>query len=269
MSTCIVILSFNHPEITARTVRSALPFQLPIFLVHNGSIAGHREKLKIEFPSISHLEMESNKGYSGGVNFGLVNAFKAFEWAIFLTNDTELLHLGQLPDTPALIAPQIFFRKLNRVDSMGGTFNPIIGKLKHIKSSSYKISKLEYFYVPGTAFILHRDIYFKINQFDESLHTYWEDVDFSMRVQLSKSLIYFNPEFQVLHRVGKTCHDNPFYTTYLYQRNRKKISWKYCPFFFKPILILVFLRDFYKQLIKLFNTKDKSRFILYLRSLRE
>lgn len=269
MSSCIVILSFNHPEITARTVRSAQQFNLPIILVHNGSLEKHREKLLGDFPEIRHLILENNLGYSGGVNAGLEHAFVEYNWAVFLTNDTELLQLGAMPEQPAFVAPLIFFRKLNRIDSMGGTFVPYLGKLKHIKNDQYRFAFNEYFYVPGTAFLLHRDVYFKINKFNTSLHTYWEDVDFSMRAHLSNSLIYYSSDYQVLHRVGKTCHDNPFYTTYLYQRNRKKISWKYCPFFLKPILIFIFLADFYKQLIKLFNTKDKSRFILYLRSLRE
>jgi GT2 family glycosyltransferase len=269
MNTCIVILSFNHPEITARTIRSAMKFSIPIILIHNGSLPKHREKLKLDFPEVSHIEMEINRGYSGGVNFGLNYAYLKYDWVIFLTNDTELLQIASLPLEPAFIAPLIYFRKINRIDSMGGTFTPNQGKLKHIKDQNYKFAYGEFFYVPGTAFILHREIFIKIKQFDESLHTYWEDVDFSMRAQLSKSLVYFNSEFQILHRVGKTCHDNPFYTTYLYQRNRRKISWKYCPFIFKPILILQLMRDFLKQLIKLFNTKDKSRFILYLRSLRE
>lgn len=269
MNTCIVILSFNHPEITARTIRSALAFNLPTYLVHNGSIAKHRERLMQEFSHITHLILDQNKGFSGGANFGLEHVFKNHDWAVFLTNDTELVELGNFGPEPALIAPHIYFRKLNRTDSMGGTFTPYIGKLRHIKNENYKYSFNEKFYVPGTAFVLHREIFFKLKGFDESLHTYWEDVDFSMKVHLSKSLIYYSEKIKVLHRVGKTCHDNPFYTTYLYQRNRKKISWKYCSRILAPFFLIILLRDFFKQLMKFIHTKDQSRFILYIKSIRE
>lgn len=271
MSTCIAILSYNHPEITSRTIHSALKFNFPIILLHNGSLKKFEERLRNDFPAIEHISVEKNNGYANGANTLLSHAFRNFDWVLFLTNDTELLELDLLNiKEPALIAPHVYFRKLTRVDSMGGKFIPRYGKLLHIKDETNKLIKnKEFFYVPGTAFYIHREIFNSVGKFDERLHTYWEDVDFSMRVNFKKLPIYYSDSIKLIHRVGKTCHDNPFYSTYLFKRNWKKISLKYCHPLDKIFFLIVLVRDVVRNLYKLYITKDRSRFKLYLKAICE
>ena len=77
MNLTCAILSFNHPEITSRCVKSVVRYfadNAPqaslknIILVHNGSRPEHVETLKISWPQIHHLELASNRGFSGGAN---------------------------------------------------------------------------------------------------------------------------------------------------------------------------------------------------------
>ena len=65
MSLAAVVLSFNHPEITSRCVRSVLRHysQDQTHLIHNGSNPEIVEQLKRAFPNIHHHVIEQNRGW--------------------------------------------------------------------------------------------------------------------------------------------------------------------------------------------------------------
>jgi GT2 family glycosyltransferase len=225
MKFAVAILSFNHPHITSRCVRSCLKLVGPnqLYLFHHGTLEKHKEFLKQECPNVNHLESDWNKGFSGGANYLLDYLFETFEWLYFLTNDTECLSLGAIPQEPGLYAPLIWRRKTGIIDSLGGGFYPAEEKIFHLKQEEDWLG--DYFkYVPGTAFLMHKSIWNQVHHFDESLHTYWEDVDFSMRVQKKGLKLTYLKSFELLHAVGKTCHKDPFYTNELFKRNRTIVS---------------------------------------------
>jgi GT2 family glycosyltransferase len=220
-----VILSFNHPELTERCVNSALQHFAAedILLVHNGSEKKWIQKHQEAFPQIHHLILQHNKGFTGGSNAGLRLSFEKYDWILFLTNDCLLLKAPNSPVVPGLYAPMIWARKMGRVDSVGGVLDLAKAHLRHLKEPDYTVQGKECFYVPGTAFWIHRDIFSTTLGFDESLGTYWEDVDLSMRVAELGLPIGVESKTEVLHGIGKTCHGNSHYTTYLFQRNRRRI----------------------------------------------
>lgn len=225
----VVILSFNHPEITAATVQSVLPLVAPekITLVHNGSLPVHQSRIQQMFPQIKHQLLARNKGFSGGANAGLEFVFReGVDWILFLTNDCRLTEVSRPESPPALIAPLIWGRKVGFVDSIGGNFDVPRAKLSHCKSKE-EFENAKNPYVPGTAFWIHREVFLAAKGFDESLGTYWEDVDFSMKVKASHYPLQLDSKTQMIHAIGKTNHKDSHYTTYLYQRNRHRISLKY------------------------------------------
>lgn len=228
MQFATVILSYNHPEITKRCLQSVLQQRSAeqVYLVHNGSTLQNRNLLQTEFPQVQHLTLPENRGFTGGTNFGLLKAFEKSEWVLFITNDCQLISIGGLPEQPGLYAPLIHKRNSERVDSLGGELNLWNGRLRHrfghLESLTLKNGKE--FYVPGTAFLLHRQIFADGFRFDESLGTYWEDVDFSIRLRKAGIQCHPLPSIQLKHAIGKTCHRVSLYTTYYYQRNKGIVS---------------------------------------------
>jgi GT2 family glycosyltransferase len=226
------ILSFNHPEITARCVRSVLAY-VPVsqvHLMHNGSLPKHQDVLKHHFPEIQHHVIKDNRGFTGGTNELLKQVFKSSDWTFFITNDCELISPVVWPDAPGLFAPKIWRRNTGVIDSLGGVFTPLKKKLSHLKNETKKPfiwPYFQHFYVPGTAFMMHTSVFEKVGLFDESLHTYWEDVDYSVRAHKKGILVDVIPEVQIRHAIGKTCHKDKFYTNHLFKRNRDIISRKY------------------------------------------
>ncbi len=229
MEFCTIVLSFNHPEHTTQCLNSILE-RVPaknVLLVHNGSELKFTQVLRARFEKIRHIELPTNRGFTGGVNFGLEEAFKVYEWVLLVTNDCLLVDLESSPPRPGLWGPLIYRRKLNVVDSLGGLFFPGLAKLVHCRTIEDFRTKSKNQYIPGTAFWLHRAVFEKVGKFDESLHTYWEDVDYSKRVQASCFELNIHDSTRLLHKVGKTCHKDPFYTKHLFRRNRQIVSFRY------------------------------------------
>lgn len=258
----VAILSYNHPDLTGTTVDSVLVAGVmpsKIYLVHNGSQLKHRTQLMTRFPLIQHLVLHENKGYSGGANFAFDEIFKTEEKLLFLTNDTEVLKLAA--DFPAALdffSISILKRNSAHLDSLIGAVNLKTGRLAHVKSLA-ALKVLPSFcktYIPGTAFGITKKTYVTVGQFDESLHTYWEDVDLSLRAhRLAPAIrIGFYDGFQVKHKIGKTCHKHRFYTLYLFQRNRKRILKKFGISLFW--FYFCFTADMTRLLFKLLNSKN-------------
>lgn len=231
MSVAIVVLSYNHPQLTSRAVRSALQFSLPIYLVHNGSEEKNYLLLEREFsdiPNVTHVLQKHNLGYSGGANLGLRTAFLQHDWVVFVTNDCELLNLPEIPHSSKIIAPRIEVRKTHKVDSIGGLFSPVLGQLRHCRQpAEWQDSEHAIRYIPGSAFLVHRDFFKQTGGFDERLGTYWEDVDLSVRAQLKGLELAVAPEWRLTHSRGKTCHKHSLYSLYYFQRNRILVSRRY------------------------------------------
>jgi len=231
----IVVLSYNHPQLTTLTLNSVLSFGFPaeqVHLVHNGTLLPHQQQLQSLFPQIKHHILPANKGFSGGANFGLSEVFKAADSILFLTNDTEVISLpNDFPTALDLFSIRILKRNTNQVDSIIGAIDLKKGHLSHVRDLTHLKNSLTT-YIPGTAFGLSKNAFTRLKGFDETLHTYWEDVELSLRAHHLGLKVGSNELFQVKHKIGKTCHKDRFYTLFLFQRNRKRILKKYGQSFF-------------------------------------
>ncbi len=228
----IVILSYNHPDLTQKTLSSVIALQFPpehVVLVHNGSVEKNVTTLRNQFPTVQHLILEKNCGYAGGANAGLKFAFCENSQVLFLTNDIEMISLPKLDSFTGLITALILKRKTLQVDSVMGSVDTRTARLQHLREMAQPalMPSRELYYAPGTAFGMTRLCFETMGGFDESFHTYWEDVNFGVRAMKAGFPITHEPTFKLLHKIGKTCHKDRFYTLYLFQRNRRKFMTKH------------------------------------------
>ena len=269
----IGILSFNHPELTQRTIESCLKIvnQEQVIICHNGSENRWVERLQSQYPRLKHLIIKENFGFTSGANQLLTFAFKEFEWCLFLTNDVQLLNF-KCPENKAFIAPLIYRRKLNQIDSVGGHFYPNEGKLEHCRSSQafLQLPKDALPYIPGTAFWLHRIVFNKVGLFNIKLNTYWEDVDYSQRVIELGFNLETTDKTQILHSVGKTCHKKKFYTNYLFLRNKYYVSLKYTKNYPREVIFkILYWYQWARDLLKAFLKKDKEVVLIKIRIFKD
>ncbi|MFN7905815.1 MAG: glycosyltransferase family 2 protein [Pseudobdellovibrionaceae bacterium] len=232
-----LILSFNKPEISRRCILSCLPHFNPenIFLIHNGSIEKHRKVLEKEFSEIQHLILDNNLGYSGGTQFGIEQIFKVQNYSLcfFITNDCELLNFPihifeEFNNKQNLFSGGILLRRDLEIECTFGAVNLYRGRLRHLKQLT-DLGPQEQLYIPGHFFLISKATWNCLSGLNTKLHTYWEDVELSLQCHRKGIPLGYFPELQVKHAGGKTTRGNPFYSLYLYQRNRKKVSWLYTP----------------------------------------
>jgi len=98
----------------------------------------------------------------------------------------------------------------------------------------------------------------QLQGFDERFHTYWEDVDFSLRAHKKNISLGYCDKTIFRHKIGKTCHKDRFYTYELFQRNRgrcmTKNSLTSLRFYMNYIPdILKYSRSDYKKALSIFN----------------
>lgn len=254
----IAVLSFNHPELTAKCLKSVLQFAPAgnVFLTHNGSLEKHVAELKRQFPEINHIVVAENKGYSGGANVALAETLKHYESVLFLTNDTQAITLPEVAPN-AFSSIKLLRRNSEEIDSVMGALNPRTGKLKHLKTLSDRHTR-DIIYIPGTAFWMTQNAFKALKGFDERFHTYWEDVDLSLRAHKNKIQLGYDDTTVFRHKIGKTCHKDRFYTYELYQRNRGRCMTKNnlasLRFYFNYIPdILKYSRSNYRKALDIFN----------------
>jgi GT2 family glycosyltransferase len=264
----VVILSYNHPGITKQCVESALSFfeNEQIFLVHNGSRLENVSSLKASFPEIHHLDFEDNRGFSGGANRGINFAFEnsKMENVLFLSNDTKMSRWDFIPpEAPFLIAPKVELRDTGRVASLGGNVCLWRGILNHLQENEKSKSN---FYVPGAAFIVNRKAWSKVKGFDESLGSYWEDVDLSLRASNLNIELGVTKDVVLKHGVAKTTGGDPFYTLYSFHKNRKRIAFRHGRGLQRPLFSLVYTAETMRKLFKFIQIRDFKRAKLLLKA---
>jgi GT2 family glycosyltransferase len=238
--TAFVVLHYNKVNQTKECINSIISSKYStedVFCFDNGSTEDVFIQLQQEFPQINHKREEINNGYSGGFNNAINWAFKSeYNSVLFLTNDTritadtvkELLKTARITNSE-LIAPTIYYQfKKNTVDSSGGYFNPDDASLHHYKDKDNNLLlNKPWDYIPGTAFWITKNAFYKLGGMDESYHTYWEDVDFSFRARKSGIVLAKSRNSKIFHGVGRTCHKKPEYTTFYFHRNRIKFCKKH------------------------------------------
>lgn len=229
----IAVLHYNKINLTVRCLDSVLGAGIPddrVFCLDNGSDPAVSRSLAEKYPRIRHHRLETNRGFSGGFNAALTEAFgSGYETAVFLTNDTVFyagsdtaLALVLTSADAGIVAPCIrYLSKPDRIDSLGAWFNPVSASLQHYHDPDLpELLQPGSDYIPGTALAITRSAFEMLQGADESFHTYWEDVDLCFRAHKAGIRLARCRDSRIDHGVGQTCHKKPLYTTYLFQRNR-------------------------------------------------
>lgn len=277
MNWCYAVLSYNHYEHTRNCIQSILKIDpsARIYLIHNGTEKKQRLALETAFnttPQLIPITLEDNRGYSGGLNYGLSTIFNHGEDFVFvLTNDTELTEIPKHAVTPSVIVPLILNKRTQKIDSFGGYFVPRQGHLYHRKQDDdiFTDTDRRLTYLPGSAFLIPKSAFHATKGFWEQLGTYWEDVELSQRLKQQGFPLLLNSEFKLTHKIGKTCHKDKFYTTYSYQRNRLVISWQFSQGFEKIILLLISTWQLFRWTLRSILKSNYESLRLYIRALSD
>lgn len=235
MKFSIVILTHDQIEQSLECIKSiqaVKPREFPdkqIFIVHNGSRPEIVNDLRTRFPRFHHVVLSDNEGFTVGANAGLRAAFQLQPWALFMTQDTSLVHFPKsMPFEPCMAAVKVYKRKLEVVGSVGGAVDLELARHYYCTKSEMFWNAFEspilHAYVPRTAFWMHQGPFEKVNGFDENMGAIWEDVDISLRLRAEGEMLQLDDTTEVIHHRKGFSRRDPVQTKFLYHRNRYAIS---------------------------------------------
>ena len=235
----IIIPHHNNYEILYNCLKSLYKSNLynsEIIIVNNNSTDESINKLKNDFSNVIILNLDKNKGYAGGCNYGADHANGKL--LVFLNNDTEVEEnwltelINTIDNNPNISSaqPKILNKKnVNEFDYAGAS-GGFIDKYCYPFARGrifYSIEKdngqyddlKKIFWASGTGFITKKSIFKNVGGFDEQLFSHMEEIDYHWKCHLNGYAVYVNPKSIIYHIGGGTLsYDSP-YKTYLNHRN--------------------------------------------------
>jgi len=229
MDLSFIILNYHSEQYLNKCISSIKQnitgFKYEIIVVNNNSetisLASNDSFLKI-------LDTFSNIGFSKGCNLGAKTATGKI--LFFLNPDTKLLDakLGNFlslldKENIGIIAPSLITEKGTFQSWSGGKkITPLKTILKNLffkKDSSFSknTSDIELDWTSGAALLIKKDLFEKINGFDENFFMYFEDVDLCQRVRKLGKKVLLLSQTLVLHYGGKSTENNQLQKNFYYK----------------------------------------------------
>ncbi len=195
---------------------------IEIIVVDNDEDGTLKKILKEEYPQVRYVRSSGNIGFGAGNNLGAKLATSDF--LFFLNPDTivekdsidVLFNFVKDNSKSGMVAPLLFDLLGNVYANQGSdqynlksaivtsSFidklfpnNPISRKFFHKDWNKENIHEFDV--IPGTAFMIKKNIFEKVGMFDESFFLYFEEYDLAKRLKKLGYKNYIIPEAKVLH----------------------------------------------------------------------
>lgn len=189
----IIIPNYNGKKLleNQREFFQKLSTLFETIIVDNGSIDKSTNYIKSNLINVNLIQLKSNKGFTGACNAGALRAKN--EWLLFLNNDCtiyseDIKKLLSYIEVNKLIATQPIVRNHEEIENIGYVVDLKKAKAKTVTNyeleiTNDKIWEKGYFYgLSATCLLIRKDIFKKVGMFDESFHSYLEDVDLFLRL---------------------------------------------------------------------------------------
>jgi GT2 family glycosyltransferase len=222
----IIIPSYNTRDLLKQCLESIViqPFNHSdheVIVVDNASTDGSPEMIRLKYPQVKLISNPQNVGFAQAVNTGLRQA--SGEYFLVLNSDTLFRKstLTQLLNCLNQYHPEIASCRLVNPDGSlqpQGGFLPQLGNvclwmlnldnlpLLRLLAKPYQLRYSAFFshdqaigWVGGTAMIIKKSVFLALQNFDEHIFMYAEDIDFCYRAHLSGFTIRYFCQPVVVH----------------------------------------------------------------------
>lgn len=242
----IIIVNYNSTDYALKSIESiyeSLNGLSANIIVADNASTDSPERLKKEFPKIKLMLNGKNLGFSKAVN----KAFKISlaNFVLLINPDTiiqnnffkNLLEFIEKKKTTGIVGPMVYdedgkiqgsARRFPTIlTSIFGRKSPLtrifpnnpITKREFICFSCSKKEHLEVDWVSGACMAINRSAFESVGGFDEKFFLYWEDTDLCKRIGDQGWNIIYYPEIHVVHSVGKSSSQKPFFSTYHFHKS--------------------------------------------------
>lgn len=232
----IITINYNQADTTCAFLESTRHLTYPnyeIIIVDNASVESPTEQINQgQYPNVIIISNEKNLGFTGGNNVGIAAA--TGDYMFIVNNDTELtsdllerlLEPFLADERVGVTCPKIrYFYNPDVIQYAGyHPLNKLTGQTgavgtHEVDRGQYDQSGATYF-AHGCAMMVKREVIAQVGRFAERFFLYYEELDWSQRIQNAGYLIYYQATALIYHKesvsVGKA---NPLKVYYL-TRNR-------------------------------------------------
>ena len=179
-----------------------------IILVDTTPYDHHTADVAKQFPHIRFIAAPKNLGYAGGNNLGFTYA--RGEYLAILNPDTEpdqewlrslVIAVSASPEPILATSKILLFDRREQINTCGNIVHYTgLATCRGLEESKEQYIQTEYVTaVSGAAFLLHRDLFYKLGGFNERFFMYLEDTDLSWRATLLGIRCLFVPDSVVYH----------------------------------------------------------------------
>ncbi|WKZ60985.1 MAG: glycosyltransferase family 2 protein [Cyclobacteriaceae bacterium] len=231
----IITINYNSLKETCEFLESTkrLTYRnFEIIVVDNASKEDPTKIITSRFPEVKLLVNSSNLGFTGGNNTGM--AVAKGDYLFIVNNDTEvtdnllneLLKPFEQDNSIGVVSPKIkYFDHPNIIQYAGFTeINPITGRNKTIGDRERDQGQHDTpgytLYAHGAAMFLKKEVVERTGMFADIFFLYYEELDWSARIQRAGFRIYYQPTAVIYHKESISVGKSSTLKTYYLTRNR-------------------------------------------------
>ncbi|MGB9696166.1 MAG: glycosyltransferase family 2 protein [Ignavibacteria bacterium] len=292
----VIIPNYNgieHLDECLNSLKNQTFENFQIVIIDNGSSDSSVTFIENNYPEVKLIKLNSNTGFSVAVNKGVKYALEEFksQYILLLNNDIqcsnsfiEEMMKGFVSEEVGSVASKMLNYYHRTIIDNAGDFIKKMGSpfaRGHGEVDKGQYDKPEFVFGACAGAAMYKAAVFKdIGFFDEDFFAYYEDVDFSFRLQLCGYKCFYNPKAICYHKRGATTSHYPGYQIELCEKNlialrvknyplRLLILWKlffsiarikrYADFLFsdKPSLFLSAIKGYFRGNLELYQSFRK------------
>lgn len=225
----IAVINWNTRDLLRSCLKSIIDAQPlaghSIKVIDNHSGDGSRQMVRDEFPMVDLIENGGNLGFSAAANQALRQS--SAKYVFLLNSDTEIDHdavdilvdFSEHHPEAAIVGPTLLnidgsvqISGRNFPSFTDASIHAFLGVIwpENPWSIRYKMldwdrkSERSVDWVSGAAMFIRCQAAREVNFFDENFFMYVEDLDLCYRLREKGWQIYFLPDAEVLHHIGKS-----------------------------------------------------------------
>lgn len=220
--TAVILVNYNGREYNTACIESLLASEteedIGIYVIDNASVDDSMDLLEEQYgleKRVHLIRLDDNYGFSYANNVGIRKAIEeGYGYVLLLNNDTEVQKdtLEELTccvkrHPSSLVAPKIYYSDEREVIwSAGGSLSKVVWKAKHVGLDQRDIGQYneekEIQFATGCALLIPREVIEKAGLLDEDFFLYYEDTEYSIRLEKFGIRRYYCPKAIIYHKVG-------------------------------------------------------------------
>ena len=234
----VVILNWNGAKLLEQFLPSVLAYsdEAKIYVVDNASTDNSIHLIKEQFPAITIIQNEGNYGFASGYNVALEQVEE--DYYALVNSDVEvtknwltpILSIFDAEPKIGIIQPKILDYKRKDYFEYAGAAGGFIDQYGYPfcrgrifdsieKDNGQYEDAIEIFWASGACFFIRKEVYRKLNGFDNDFFAHQEEIDLCWRAFNLGYKAKYTSKSVVYHVGGATLHESNPKKTFLNFRN--------------------------------------------------